>query len=309
LVVELLQLIIIIRQVSKKMYTFHQYTPLWKRIISVNSIHLPFKTTKNVTLLTRSNFLSSTSATSSVNQQQQQHQSPLLTNNTQQQPITNMEQAKELARKILFGDEFVSVASTRTKKRKEMLQTAQKHSTDTGSSQAQIAALTARISALTEHLRTHRKDKHSLRGLQGMLSLRKKQVKYLSRTDPEECDRITSMFKIKRHIPTSPIEIFTTRQLQRIERHQMQQRAGGGKVISTKAAAAKKATVAAAAKKAAAAAATAATTTNSTKPPTSSLSGNKKPTTSVTTGVSSSSSSSTKSATTTSSSGTGKKKQ
>ena len=55
------------------------------------------------------------------------------------------------------------------------------HDTDTGSSEVQVALLTARINHLTEHLRTHRKDFHSRRGLLQMASRRRKLLDYLKR--------------------------------------------------------------------------------------------------------------------------------
>ena len=53
------------------------------------------------------------------------------------------------------------------------------HEKDTGSSEVQVALLTARINHLTEHLRTHRKDFHSRRGLLQMASRRRKLLDYL----------------------------------------------------------------------------------------------------------------------------------
>ncbi len=57
------------------------------------------------------------------------------------------------------------------------------HEKDTGSSEVQIALLTARINHLTEHLRTHRKDFHSRRGLLQMASRRRKLLDYVKRQD------------------------------------------------------------------------------------------------------------------------------
>jgi small subunit ribosomal protein S15 len=57
------------------------------------------------------------------------------------------------------------------------------HEKDTGSSEVQIALLTARINHLTEHLRTHRKDFHSRRGLLQMASRRRKLLDYLKKHD------------------------------------------------------------------------------------------------------------------------------
>jgi len=57
------------------------------------------------------------------------------------------------------------------------------HEKDTGSSDVQIALLTARINHLTEHLRTHRKDFHSRRGLLQMASRRRKLLDYVKSQD------------------------------------------------------------------------------------------------------------------------------
>jgi small subunit ribosomal protein S15 len=57
------------------------------------------------------------------------------------------------------------------------------HDKDTGSSEVQIALLSARINHLTEHLRTHRKDFHSRRGLLQMASRRRKLLDYVKRHD------------------------------------------------------------------------------------------------------------------------------
>ena len=57
------------------------------------------------------------------------------------------------------------------------------HEADTGSSEVQIALLTARINHLTDHLREHRKDFHSRRGLLQMASRRRKLLDYLKRED------------------------------------------------------------------------------------------------------------------------------
>ena len=54
---------------------------------------------------------------------------------------------------------------------------------DTGSSEVQIALLTARVRHLTEHLRVNRKDFHSRRGLIAMTARRRKLLDYLKRTD------------------------------------------------------------------------------------------------------------------------------
>ena len=54
---------------------------------------------------------------------------------------------------------------------------------DTGSTEVQVAILTHRISEITEHVKIHKKDKHSRRGLVQLVSQRKKLLKYLMRSN------------------------------------------------------------------------------------------------------------------------------
>jgi small subunit ribosomal protein S15 len=75
---------------------------------------------------------------------------------------------------------------TLTKERK--LQLTQKFGSDagdTGRTEVQIAMLTERINALNDHLRTHRKDHHSRRGLLMLVGRRRRFLNYLQRTDLE----------------------------------------------------------------------------------------------------------------------------
>ncbi len=60
-----------------------------------------------------------------------------------------------------------------------------RHQADTGSAEVQIALLTRRINHLTEHLRTHRKDHHSRRGLLKLVGRRRRLLDYLQRTNIE----------------------------------------------------------------------------------------------------------------------------
>jgi small subunit ribosomal protein S15 len=59
----------------------------------------------------------------------------------------------------------------------------QREQADTGSSEVQVALLTARINDLTEHFKIHSKDHHSRRGLLKMVSQRRRLLNYLKRTD------------------------------------------------------------------------------------------------------------------------------
>lgn len=59
----------------------------------------------------------------------------------------------------------------------------QKHASDTGSTEVQISILTSRIKELTEHLKIHKKDNHSRRGLLQMVGKRKRLLSYLQTND------------------------------------------------------------------------------------------------------------------------------
>lgn len=72
------------------------------------------------------------------------------------------------------------------------------HDKDTGSCEVQIALLTARIAHLTDHLRTHRKDFHSRRGLIGMTSRRRKLLDYLKRKDLNTYNDLIKRLKLRR---------------------------------------------------------------------------------------------------------------
>lgn len=75
---------------------------------------------------------------------------------------------------------------TLTKERKhELTEKFGSDATDTGRAEVQIAMLTERINALNDHLRTHRKDHHSRRGLLMMVGRRRRFLNYLQRTDLE----------------------------------------------------------------------------------------------------------------------------
>lgn len=68
----------------------------------------------------------------------------------------------------------------------------QTHPNDTGSSEVQIAILSARINHLTDHLKTHRKDVHCRRGLIALASRRRKLLTYLKK---HELSKYTTIIK------------------------------------------------------------------------------------------------------------------
>ena len=75
---------------------------------------------------------------------------------------------------------------TISKERKaEVVGEHKKSDADTGSPEVQIAILTERINGLTEHMRTHRKDYASRRGLLGLVSRRRRLLDYVHGEDPQ----------------------------------------------------------------------------------------------------------------------------
>ena len=71
----------------------------------------------------------------------------------------------------------------RKEEKTAVIEANRKHDTDTGSPEVQIAILTKRINDLTEHLKTHKKDHHSRRGLLKMVGRRRNLLNYLMKKD------------------------------------------------------------------------------------------------------------------------------
>ena len=86
-----------------------------------------------------------------------------------------------------------------TKERKqEIMQTYARADKDTGSAEVQIALLTERINELTEHLKIHKKDNHSRRGLLIMVGKRRSMLNYLSSRDIERYRDIIAKLNIRK---------------------------------------------------------------------------------------------------------------
>lgn len=73
-------------------------------------------------------------------------------------------------------------------KKKRIIEKFKTHATDTGSPQVQVAILTEEVKELTDHLKTHKKDFSSRRGLIKKVSERRRLMKYLKREDPKAYD-------------------------------------------------------------------------------------------------------------------------
>ena len=72
------------------------------------------------------------------------------------------------------------------------------HDTDTGSPEVQVAILTARINELNEHLKVHKKDNHSRRGLLKMVGQRRGLLQYLTKVDIERYRAIVEKLGLRK---------------------------------------------------------------------------------------------------------------
>ena len=83
-------------------------------------------------------------------------------------------------------------------RKRELTERFGKSAEDTGSTEVQIAMLTERINHLTQHLRTHRKDHHSRRGLLMLVGKRRRFLNYLQRTNLERYRELIKELGLRR---------------------------------------------------------------------------------------------------------------
>ena len=83
-------------------------------------------------------------------------------------------------------------------KKTKVIEENRTHPTDTGSPEVQIAILTARINELNEHLKIHKNDNHSRRGLLKMVGRRRNLLKYLQNKDVERYRSIIAKLGIRK---------------------------------------------------------------------------------------------------------------
>lgn len=82
--------------------------------------------------------------------------------------------------------------------KKEIIEKFKLHTKDTGSPEVQIALLSNRITYLTDHFKTHKKDHHSRRGLLKLVGQRRKLLNYLKRCDVNRYQNIIKELGIRR---------------------------------------------------------------------------------------------------------------
>ena len=90
------------------------------------------------------------------------------------------------------------MVSIEKEKKKEVIAAFATSEGDTGSPEVQVAILTNRITTLTEHFKTHKKDNHSRRGLLKMVSLRRKLLDFVKKKDEERYKTLIDRLGIRR---------------------------------------------------------------------------------------------------------------
>lgn len=82
--------------------------------------------------------------------------------------------------------------------KKELIGKFGRHQKDTGSPEVQIAILTKRIEALTEHFKKHKKDFNSRRGFLKLIGRRRKLLRYLQEKDPEKYLKVINELNLRK---------------------------------------------------------------------------------------------------------------
>ena len=92
-----------------------------------------------------------------------------------------------------------TIAAMLTKNKKgRIINEVKIHDTDTGSAEVQIAVLSRRIEDLTSHLKKNKKDRHSRRGLLGIVAERKTHMKYLEKKHPKRYNTLVKKLGLKK---------------------------------------------------------------------------------------------------------------
>jgi small subunit ribosomal protein S15 len=82
-------------------------------------------------------------------------------------------------------------------KKRDLIDKFKEHQKDTGSTSVQVALLTERINYLTEHLKKHKKDFHSRRGLLMLVGRRRRLLSYLKKKDPQMYNKNVKELNLK----------------------------------------------------------------------------------------------------------------
>jgi len=83
-------------------------------------------------------------------------------------------------------------------KKAQIIKTSRLHDADTGSPEVQVAILTESIARLSDHLKTHKKDNHSRRGLLQMVNKRRRLISYLKGKDEERYSQLVEKMELSK---------------------------------------------------------------------------------------------------------------
>ena len=84
-----------------------------------------------------------------------------------------------------------------TKRKEDIIKSFMQHDSDTGSSHVQVALITDRINYLVDHLKTHKKDNHSRRGLLNLVGQRRRLLNYLKRKNYDDYISLSNELNLK----------------------------------------------------------------------------------------------------------------
>jgi small subunit ribosomal protein S15 len=79
----------------------------------------------------------------------------------------------------------------------EIIENSRIHESDTGSTEVQVSILTTRINQLTEHMKVHKHDLHTLRGLRMLVGQRRRLLAYLSKKSPDRYRALTAKLGLR----------------------------------------------------------------------------------------------------------------
>ena len=85
-----------------------------------------------------------------------------------------------------------------SERKRTIVESYRRHESDTGSTEAQVALFTERIGTLSEHLKTHKQDHHSRRGLLMLVSRRRRLLGYLRRRHPGRYQELIQRLGLRR---------------------------------------------------------------------------------------------------------------
>ena len=120
--------------------------------------------------------------------------------------MANKKVAKKIIKKVAAVNKVkkpapskpVKPAAGLPKDKKSLVEISAIHAEDTGSPEVQIALLSRRIEELTEHLKTHKRDLSSRRGLLGLVNKRRKLLMYLLKKDEKRYQKITEKLGLEK---------------------------------------------------------------------------------------------------------------